>query len=188
MSGSRKGKGRARADKEPEGYYKGEPSKLQIAMVDAELSRGKPDYWFWLQCERRAPMSSLKAAFRHYTKRVHTDHNRHECAQLVTKILLEAKRSILASRRAKSEYAHELNERQRDQEPEEKQRLLCASECIRGAVLHWYEQDAADKYVTRRVKAMMAEAEVRRNERLCKAKIAADAASGVYARMVFREF
>ena len=99
MSGSRKGKGRARADKEPEGYYKGEPSKQQIAMVEAELSRGKPDYWFWLQCERREPLASLKAAFRHYTKRVHTDHNRHECAQLVTKILLEAKRSILAEKK-----------------------------------------------------------------------------------------
>ena len=177
MSGSRNGKGRARADTEPEGYYKGEPSKLQVAMVEAELAQGKPDYWFWLQCERRAPVSSLKAAFRHYTKRVHTDHNRHECAQLVTKVLLAAKESILSSRRAKTEYARELVERQRDQEPEEKQRLLCASECVRGAVLKWYEQDAADKQVTRRVKAMMAEAEVRRNERLSKAKFAADAAS-----------
>ena len=62
MSGSRNGKGRARADTEPAGYYKGEPSKLQVAMVEAELAQGKPDYWFWLQCERRAPVSSLKTA------------------------------------------------------------------------------------------------------------------------------
>ena len=36
MPGSRNGKGRARADTEPAGYYKGEPSKMQIAMVEAE--------------------------------------------------------------------------------------------------------------------------------------------------------
>ena len=64
-----KGKGRAHHQAEPEGYYKGEPTQVQIALVEAELANGKPDYWFWLQYERRASKVTLLAAFRQHPDR-----------------------------------------------------------------------------------------------------------------------
>ena len=178
MQNSRdKGKGRAHQRTEPEGYYKGEPTQEQIALVEAELANGKLDYWFWLQRERRASKASLLAAFRHYTKRVHTDHNRHGCAQLVIKIVLAAKQSLMTNGRERAAYARALDERQKSLGPEQRRQLLHASECVRGAVLHWYERDAKSKSIVRKVKRMMDEASARISERLSTAKRAAGAAA-----------
>ena len=179
QNSSDKGKGRAHQRTEPEGYYKGEPTQEQIALVEAELANGKPDYWFWLQCERRASKASLLAAFRHYTKRVHTDHNRHGCAQLVIKIVLAAKQSLMTNGRERAAYARALDERQKSLGPEQRRQLLHASECVRGAVLHWYERDAKSKSIVRKVKRMMDEASARISERLSTAKRAAGAAAAV---------
>ena len=99
---------------------------------------------------------------------------------LVHESKFQLKRSTTAcrsSQRDKTAYEGQFNERQQNLAPEAAQRLRSTAECIRGAMLSWYEHDVAAKAVNQRVKAIMLAADFRRNERRRLVKGAAGAAS-----------